>query len=70
MGIEFGKHEHPWDFEPSRPLTKGVQERTETRQALNKIKDILEDSKMIKTNNKRYWEFWKLVELTEKEIKI
>jgi len=66
MGIEFGKNS--WDFEHSRPLTKEIQQKTETRQALNKMKEILEDSKMIKTNNKRYWDFWKLIEQTEKEI--
>jgi len=55
-------------FEHSRPLTKEIQQKTETRQALNKMKEILEDSNMIKTNNKRYWDFWKLIEQTEKEI--
>jgi hypothetical protein len=42
---------------------------TPSLQALDKIKDILEDSDMIKLNNKRYWDFHKLVEITEKEIK-
>lgn len=66
--VKFG--DNNWDFEPSRPLTKEIQEKTETLQALIKITEILEDSKMIKTNNKRYWEFWKLIEQTEKEIKL
>ena len=66
MGIEFGKNS--WDFEHSKHLTKEIQQKTETRQALNKMKEILEDSKMIKTNNKRYWDFWRLIEQTENEI--
>lgn len=37
-------------------------------EALEKIKSALENSDIIKTNNKRYWEFWKLVEETEKDI--
>jgi hypothetical protein len=39
-----------------------------TRLSLIKIKEILEDSNMIKINNKRYWDFWKLIEQTEKEL--
>ena len=39
-----------------------------TFEALDKIKDILEDSYMIKSHNKQYWKFWKFIEQIEKEL--
>ena len=57
MGIEFGSKEK-----------KAGEWRISTRQALDKIKDVLEDSDMIETNNKRYWDLWKLIEQIEKEL--
>jgi len=57
MGIEFGSEGK-----------KAGEWRISTRQALDKIKDVLEDSDMIETNNKRYWDLWKLIEQIEKEL--
>lgn len=46
-----------------------MMSETKTNVALEKIRDALEESDMIKTNNSRYHEFWKLTNQTEIEIK-
>lgn len=39
-----------------------------TFEAIDKIKEILEDSYMIKSHNKIYWKFWGFIEQIEKEL--
>ena len=57
MGIEFGS-------ERKEAGTRKIS----TFEAIDKIKEILEDSYMIKSHNKIYWKFWGFIEQIEKEL--
>ena len=57
MGIEFGSNEK-----------EAGTRKISTFEAIDKIKEVLEDSYMIKSHNRIYWRFWDFIEQIEKEL--
>ena len=70
MGIVFGNENKDEGYITfgGRKISKDISWRTPTSQALGKIEEILEDSDMIITNNKKYWDFHKLIKQTKNEL--